>query len=477
MAKHEGFVDVLEGIVYGDEGKGDIVDEKLAHGEYDVSARKNGANNAGHNVVTEGGDKLILNAVPSGVKYRDIICYIGSGCVVDPVHLIEKEIPDIEKAGLSLDGRFKISAAATAITPIHRILDGENGKDIGTTGKGVGPAYVSRALRANGKILENLRFAEILANHNLAHKTLREQYDRLLKHQLIPPVADIDAKIARFMVAVQMLNHRGYLEKDSNWLTKEVKSGKNVLMEGAQAYGLDAVLGAAPFVTSSSCVEGGAFVGGDVPVRYHRKTIGVASLIPTRVGNGPFVGEFGGETSELYCAEKDEKGNTKHNKVFEAREYVMGQLLKSDDPFMFGIGLRMATENYGATTGRPRRVGRIDLKLLSAAALRSGLDELVLTKMDCLRYFESMGYVPVITGYELDGARLGHMPITADELYRVKTVEEKFALPEEIRGVQRFEDLPPNAKALVDRIQRETGTRVSTIGIGPGKQHKVRLAA
>ncbi len=477
MAKQEGFVDVLEGIVYGDEGKGDIVDEKLAHGEYDISARKNGANNAGHNVVTETGEKLILNAIPSGVKYRNIICYIGSGCVVDPTHLIEKEIPDIERVGLSLDERFKISLAATAITPIHRILDGENGKDIGTTGKGVGPAYVSRALRANGKILENLRFAEILANHSATRETLLTQYDRLLKHKLIGEVPDIDHRIARFLVAVQMLNHRGYLEKDTNWLTNEVKGGKNVLMEGAQAFGLDAVLGAAPFVTSSSCVEGSAFVGGDVPARYHRKTIGVASLVPTRVGNGPFVGEFGGERSEIYCAEKDEKGETKHNKTFEARKYVMSQMLQSDDPFIFGIGLRMATENYGATTGRPRRVGRIDLKLLSAAALRSGLNELVLTKMDCLRYFESMGYVPVITGYELDGKSLNHMPITADELYLVKTVEEKFDLPEDIRGVARFEDLPKNAKALVDRIQRETGTKVSIIGIGPGKQHKVRLVA
>lgn len=477
MGKHEGFVDVLEGIVYGDEGKGDIVDEQLAQGEYNVSARKNGANNAGHNVVLEQEEKLILNAIPSGVKYPDILCYIGSGCVVDPIHLVDKEIPSIEKSGLSLDGRFKISIAATAITPIHRILDGENGKEIGTTGKGVGPAYVSRAVRANGRILENLRFAEILANHSAAIDILKAQYDRLLKHKLIGEVSDIDHRIARFLVAVQMLNHRGYIEKDGNWLTKEVKSGKNVLMEGAQAYGLDAVIGAAPFVTASSCVEGSAFVGGDISARYHRKTIGVASLIPTRVGNGPFVGEFGGEVSEIYCAEKDEKGEAKYNRAFEAKAHVMTELLKSSDPFLFGIGLRMATENYGATTGRPRRVGKIDLKLLAAAALRSGLDELVLTKMDCLRYFESRGNVPVITGYQLDGKPLDHMPITSGELYRVKTVEEKFALPEDIRGVTSFEELPANARALVDRIQRETGTRVSIIGIGPGKQNKVRLAA
>lgn len=477
MAKHEGFVDVVAGLAFGDEGKGRVIDGMLETGEYGIVARYNGANNAGHSLVLKNGMVLVLNAMPSGVLYPHVTCYIGSGCVVDPVNLYENEIPKVQRAQIDLKGRFKISTAATAITPIHILLDGVNGGHIGTTGKGVGPAYVSRAARATGSINENLRFAEILENHALAREVMESQYERLVKHNLIKPVPDIGRMIAKFLVAVKSLDLQGFFERDSLWMTKQVKAGKNVLMEGAQAYGLDVTLSPVPFSTSSSTLADNAFVGGDISARYHRKVIGVSKLITSKVGAGPFVGEYGGNRSEIHCAEKNDNGKTKYTKDFEAKMFVAQELLKSEDPFLFGIGLRMVTGEYGATTGRPRRLGMLDLRFMAAAAQRSGIDELVLTKMDCLRYFEGRASVPVITGYRLNGEEIDYVPITAKEIEGVEPLVEEMAIPERLsREIARFDQLPSNSRALIGRIQHETGVRVGAIGIGPGREEMIKLA-
>lgn len=470
---NKGRADIIVGLDYGDEGKGRITDQKLESGEYSVVARFNGGNNAGHTIIDPQGEKIILNAIPSGVLYPNMINYVGSGSVVDPTHLVKTEIPRVEKSA-KLDGRLKISALATAITPIHILDDRLGDKMIGTTGKGIGPAYTAKVKRAQGDVIHNLRLAEILANPVRAKLTLEahlaELWKKCKREGRELSIKELDAQLEEFIESTLILEKRGFIEKDNLWLTKQVEAGRNVLMEGAQAYGLDVGLGIVPFTTSSHTFAGNAFVGGDLSPRVMGRIFGVSKLIPSRVGSGPFVGELGGNKSETYCAEKKADGSPRYSLTEEANMYIADELLRSDDPFEFGVGLRMKTAEYGATTGRPRRVGIIDLYRMANAARHTGIDELFLTKFDSLKIFEGnnlfKGKLPVIIGYRRDGRMIDYVPATSDELSSVEPMVELVNIPEIM-----------DEKAFVEMVQQSTRARVAGLGVGPGRNEMRYLLA
>jgi adenylosuccinate synthase len=499
-----GHSDVIVGLDYGDEGKGRFTDIMLESGSYKIVVRFNGGNNAGHTIFTKDGKKIILNSIPSGILYPEITNYIASGCVVDPVHLVEKEIPQVREYIKSPD-QLKISALATAITPIHILWDRITGALVGTTGNGIGPAYADKARRSEGETLRNLRLADILQNPAKSQQTLLKQYAELIdvlklpqylnivmafcrkaqicvenvsQKQMVEAIAgkfQIESQITAFIEATIKLQKDGFIEKNDLWLTDQVENGKNVLMEGAQAYGLDVTYGQTPYTTSSATFAGNAYVGGDLSPKYHDRIIGITKAITSRVGSGPFVGEFGGRESEIHCDAKDENGGPLHGRESERKAYNVEEMLASENPFEFGIGLRMATDEYGARTGRPRRIGMIDVKRIANAVRKTGVDDLFITKVDCLKHYApSPGHeIPVITGYKHNGQSLDYIPPTAEELYQVKP--EIIHTPGfgDISKIRQANDLPSEVHQFVGLMQQATRCRIAGIGVGPGREEMV----
>ena len=289
-----GFSDVLIGLQYGDEGKARIIDT-IAE-EYDVIARFNGGSNAGHTIET-GGVRISLHQIPSGVFYRDKLLYVGSGCVVNPVKLTA-EIREVESVGVSLDERFHISGLATLVQPHHVLVDRLTGSAIGTTGQGIGPAYSDRAKRLDGARLLNIRVGDLLSDRAKTFGMVSENLVHTVSHRKLVDF-DIDQAMEAFAETAGAIVK--FIEPDTLFMSKLADKGLNVLFEGAQSFMLDVVKGSVPYVTSSATLAAAAYVGGDLPPKLHRKTIGVAKAIMSRVGWGPFVSELGGARSEDYC--------------------------------------------------------------------------------------------------------------------------------------------------------------------------------
>lgn len=489
-----GFSDVLVGLDYGDEGKGRIVDNLFASGEYQIASRFNGGPNAGHSLVDEQGEILALHSIPSAVKYKNIELYIGSGCVINPIKLLT-EIKDVESRGgnYQLDDRFFISDAVTVVSPAHILLDIITGKSIGTTGNGIGMAYADQAIRQDGRKLKNIRLAEILANPKQAEQDLlasiediravpiyremiREHLDSLKgeKPTYFGFIKAFKSQVKELIDAVMYLEQRKFINKKRSRLQNAVEGGRNVLFEGAQAIELD-INGHTPFVTSSHTIPSAAYLGGDMAVKYHRKNIGVSKLVPSRVGNGPFVGEFGEIRSEEYC---DKKGKLKNFKDIEPTEYDLGELFGSEDEMDVGIALRIRGKEYGASTGRPRRIGAFDLFRVANNCIDHKIDELYLTKIDCLTDYTRAklwkGGIPIVTGYTLNGQRINHIPTSAEELRRVEPIVTVLpGFDGDLSGIRNYTDLPAGAKNLIQKIQRSTGTRVAGIGVGPKREEMI----
>lgn len=503
---NRGHSDVIVGLDYGDEGKGRFTDIMLESGKYQIAVRFNGGNNAGHTIFAKDGRKIILNSIPSGILYPEITNYIASGCVVDPVHLVEKEIP-LVRDYIKSPGQLKISALATAITPIHILWDRITGALIGTTGNGIGPAYADKARRSEGETLRNLRLADILQNPAKAQKTLLRQYAELLdilklpqysnivtafcqknqlsvenvsQEQMVEAITEklqIESQITCFIEATRKLQEDGFIEKNDLWLTEQAENGKNILMEGAQAYGLDITYGQTPYTTSSATFAGNAYVGGDLSPKYHDRIIGITKAITSRVGCGPFVGEFGRKKSEIYCDTKDKNGGPLYNRECEKQLYNSETMLRSEDQFKFGVGLRMATDEYGARTGRPRRLGMIDVNRIANAVRKTGVDDLYITKVDCLRHYAASPShdIPIIVGYENNGQTLDYIPATAEELYQVRPQIVYTPSFGDISQIREAADLPPEAQFFIAKMQDATRCHIAGIGVGPGREEMVYL--
>src|SRR5215831_17578341 len=420
---------VLIGAQWGDEGKGKVTD--LLGERVDFVVRYQGGNNAGHTVVTPDGKKFALHLLPSGVLTPTCTPVIGNGVVIDPKVLLT-EIDGLAERGISCE-RLLISADAHLVMPHHRALDRVverylGSARIGTTGRGIGPAYGDKVGRVG------IRVQDLLDPGILRQKldlVLREKNQVLVKVYNRKAV-ELEAVLEEYLAYAQRL--RPYIADTRLVLAKALEQGATVLLEGAQATLLDLDHGTYPFVTSSNPTAGGACVGSGIPPTRITQVIGVIKAYTTRVGAGPFP-------TELF-----------------------------DDN---GMHMLKVGQEYGTTTGRERRCGWFDAVVARYAVRVNGITDLVVTKLDVLSGMEK---VPICVGYEVDGARLDEMPMTQTAFHHAKPIyEEHDGWWEDISKCRRAEELPDNARRYLERVEELAGARISTVGVGPGRDENVIL--
>lgn len=419
---------VVVGTQWGDEGKGKVVDVLSEHA--DTIVRFQGGNNAGHTVIVNG-EKFILHLLPSGVLHQEAKCVIGPGVVVDPFVLLE-EIRMLEERGLSCD-HIRISDRAHIIMPYHIYQDElqeqhSGAKKIGTTKRGIGPCYADKYARHGIRMCDLKDFAvfEEKARRFLADKNL------LFTQIYSGEAMDADEMIARFSAIRDQIV--GRLCESVSEVNRDLDEGKDVLFEGAQAAMLDINYGTYPYVTSSSPTSAGVCTGAGVAPSRISQVIGVVKAYSTRVGEGPFVTELNDETGERIRANGGE---------------------------------------FGATTGRPRRCGWLDLNVVKHAALINGLTDIVLTKIDVLSGLDEL-YVCV--AYDVDGVRYDYMPSSLEDIARAKPVYQVFdGWDEDITKAATFDELPENCQAYVRFIEDFIGVRVSMISVGPDRVNNIFL--
>ena len=421
---------VVIGTQWGDEGKGKVVD--LLAADVDVVVRFHGGNNAGHTLVVNG-EKTVLNLIPSGVLHPGRVCMLGPGVVIDPEVLVG-EIDALRARGYLADERWlRVSTQAHVIMPYHRAIDRARERlrgagKIGTTGRGIGPAYEDKITRSGirvGDLFDDAGFREALATN------LREK-NAYLEAMLEEPPLAFDAIYERCAAHRERL--RPFVADTGAELRAALAAGRRVLLEGAQGMMLDVDHGTYPFVTSSNCVAGGAAAGAGLPPRALGRIVGIAKAYTTRVGGGPFPTELNDALGER---------------------------------------LRAEGEEYGATTGRPRRCGWFDAVVVRHAVALSGVDGLALTKIDVLTGIDPLR---VCVAYELGGRRLDEPPTTVRAWERVQPVYEE--LPgwhEPLGGARTVDALPANARRYVARLEALAGAPITLISVGAERDQTIRV--
>ncbi len=420
-------VDIVLGAPWGDEGKGKLVDALGEHA--DIVARYQGGANAGHTIVINGTTHA-LHLVPSGIFREHITCVIGNGVVIDPVALME-EIALVESHGAKTAGRLLISHNAHLIMPYHKMLDSiteheAGAQKIGTTGKGIGPAYIDKVARVG------IRIVDLLDRDTLQAKLRRnlEEKNRILKELYHREECDVDAIIASMLEFDRRIDP--YVTDTAAYLNAAIHDGKKLILEGAQGALLDVDHGTYPFVTSSSPTSGGACTGLGIPPTSITGIIGVAKAYCTRVGQGPFPSELGDPTGDL---------------------------------------LRETGHEFGTTTGRPRRCGWFDAVALRYAIMVNGIDSVAITKLDVLDGFDE---IKVCVAYELGGKRLKHFPSDPRTLAAVTPVFESFpGWKRSIGACRTWNDLPAQAREYILAIESLVGCRVSCVSVGPGREETI----
>ncbi len=465
-----GYADVLVGLQYGDEGKARIVD--LIAPEYDVIARFNGGANAGHTIETAQG-KIALQQIPSGIFYADKELYIGSGCVIN----VEKLVIEFEKIkafNIDLSKRLKISCQASIIQPHHLLIDQQAGATIGTTKNGIGPCYADQAMRMYGDRLLNIRIGDFVDNPEFYFKAIEANLNAASKLYDLP-VSNASEKIASMKKALEVV--APYIEFDPLYLQNKVEKGARILFEGAQSVMLDVTTGSVPYVTSSHTISGAAYVGGDLSPQYHRKTIGVAKALMSRVGNGPFASEFGGRDSEKYCQET-ENGMPKYGSAVEAKLDIKN-MLASENELDVGIALRILSGEYGTVTTRPRRIGKLDLIQLEHAVKTNGVTDLYINKCDLLQQFSNTkeAKIPLVESYNLEGKEIKYVPPNETRGYKVQPVIKYYpGFSEELSAITDQAKLPENLKNLLRIVEEKIGCKITGIGVGPKRDQFVRMS-
>ncbi|HEY7558610.1 MAG TPA: adenylosuccinate synthase [Candidatus Binatia bacterium] len=418
------------GAQWGDEGKGKIVD--LFTREADVIVRFQGGNNAGHTLVVDG-KKTVLHLIPSGALHANKLCVIGNGVVVDPAVLIE-EIEGLKAQGhLQDEALLRISEEAHLIMPFHKAIDqarerlrGEG--MIGTTGRGIGPAYEDKVARVG------IRFIDLLEADTFQEKLRRniEEKNVYLRAILKEKTLDFDEIHDGYAAYREKL--RPYVINTSLLLDEQIRAGKKVMFEGAQGTLLDVDHGTYPFVTSSSTVAGNVCSGSGVGPRQIHQVIGISKAYTTRVGSGPFPTELFGREGET---------------------------------------LRREGVEFGATTGRSRRCGWFDAVAVRHAVRINGITGIALTKLDVLTGFEQ---IPICTAYLFGGNTLTEFPASLKTMQGIKPVYEKMdGWQEPLTQVRKFSDLPANAQKYVRRIEEILETEMILISVGPGREQTVVL--
>ncbi len=419
---------VIIGAQWGDEGKGKATD--LIAGRIDHVVKFNGGNNAGHTVVI-GNEKYALHLLPSGILTDGVTPVIANGVVID-LEVLFEEIDALSSRGIDVS-KLRVSANAHVITSYHRTLDKVTerflGKrQIGTTGRGIGPTYADKINRIGIRIQdifdEGILRQKVEGALDLKNHLLVKIYNRRAI-----PVDDIVQELLSYADRL-----RPMVCDTSLLLHEALAEGKTVLFEGGQATMLDVDHGTYPFVTSSSSTAGGASTGSGIGPNAITRVIGIVKAYTTRVGSGPFPTEL----------ENDE-----------------------------GERLRQAGAEFGTTTGRPRRCGWYDAPIARYSARINGITDFVMTKLDVLT---GLAEIPVCVAYEVDGVRFDEMPVNQSDFHHATPIYENFlGWTEDISGARRFEDLPVNAQNYVRALESMSGARFSALGVGPARDEIIAI--
>ena len=416
---------VIVGAQWGDEGKGKIVD--VLSENFSVVARYAGGHNAGHTVIING-KKFILQLVPCGVLRRGCRSVIGNGVVLDPVAFL-KEVGALREAGVKVDGSLFVSNRAHVILPYHRMIElaAENAPGrvkIGTTSRGIGPAYEDKMGRRGLRVADLLDL-KLLKTH--IENAVREK--NMIAHALFnTEPLDSDKMFQEYAAAAEKI--APFVCDTAAYLNKALAEGKSIVFEGAQGTMLDIDHGTYPFVTSSSATSGGAVIGTGVAPTAIDMVIGVTKAYCTRVGGGPFPTEALNEQGDL---------------------------------------LRARGNEYGAVTGRPRRCGWMDLPLLRYAGMINGISWLVVTKLDVL---DELAEIPVCVGYQVNGKKTDEIPAQASGYETIECLyETKPGWKTSTQGITSMEKLPKQAREYLAFLEKESGARVGMVSTGPDRNH------
>ena len=420
---------VVTGTQWGDEGKGKIVDY-LAQ-QADTVVRFQGGSNAGHTVVVDG-EAYKLRLMPSGILFKGSHCIVGNGVAFDPMVMLE-EMDGLAERGIDLSG-IRISNRAHVVLPYHRLMDGigdeaRGDNKIGTTKRGIGPCYMDRDNRIGIRVcdlMDEEEFAKRLKeNLEIKNKELKLLYD----HEPL----SYDEILKEYLGYAERL--RPYVCDTIALLNDEIKEGRKILFEGAQATMLDIDYGTYPYVTASHPISGGVGVGAGVAPNKIDKVVGIVKAYCTRVGEGPFA------TEQLNA---------------------------------IGEKIREEGHEYGVVTGRPRRTGWLDACVVRYAGLISGIDYMAVTRLDILDNFEE---IKMCVAYKYKGEILNEIPASLKVLAEVEPVYETFAgWNTDISKVRKYEDLPENAKKYLERMAEVTGIKLGIVSVGPNRDETIVLA-
>ena len=421
---------VIVGAQWGDEGKGKIVD--VLSENFSVVARYAGGHNAGHTVII-GGKKFILQLVPCGVLRRDCRSVIGNGVVLDPMAFL-KEVAALREAGVAVDGNLFVSNRAHVILPYHRMIElaSENAPGrvkIGTTSRGIGPAYEDKMGRRGLRVADLLDLPLLKTHVENACREKNMIAHALFNSEPLDPdkmyqeYAEASAKIAPFVCDTAAL------------LNRALQDGESIIFEGAQGTMLDIDHGTYPFVTSSSATSGGAVTGTGVAPTAIDTVIGITKAYCTRVGGGPFPTELHDSTGDL---------------------------------------LRTRGNEYGAVTGRPRRTGWLDLPLLRYAGMINGIEWLVVTKLDVL---DELAEIPVCVGYKINGKATDEVPAQASGYDQIECVYRTMpGWRTSTQGITSIEKLPKAAREYLQFLEKESGARIGMVSTGPDREQTILTA-
>lgn len=415
-------VDLLLGLQWGDEGKGKIVDVLTSN--YDIIARFQGGPNAGHTLEFDG-NKHVLHTIPSGIFHENAKNVVGNGVVIDPV-IFAKELEKLDPYGMNLADKLLISRKAHLILPTHRLLDAaseaaKGSKKIGSTLKGIGPTYMDKTGR-NGIRVGDLEFSDWKDRYRqLANKHLQ-----MIENYHVALDFDLDSLEKEFFAAVEVLTSLPLIDSEK-YFAEAQKQGKKILAEGAQGSLLDIDFGTYPFVTSSNTTAAGACTGLGIAPNKIENVIGIFKAYATRVGSGPFPTE-----------------------LFDADGETLG---------------RVGNE-FGATTGRPRRCGWIDLVALKYAITINGVTELNMMKADVLSGFEQ---IKVCTHYQYNGEKIAHLPFDIDAKYVKPVYETLEGWQEDLTGIKSASKLPNALNHYIEYLEKHLEVPITVVSVGPDR--------
>lgn len=422
-------IDLLLGLQWGDEGKGKIVDVLTAG--YDIIARFQGGPNAGH-TLEFGGIKHVLHTIPSGIFHEKSVNVVGNGVVIDPV-ILAKEIDDLSKYNLDIPSRLLISRKAHLILPTHRLLDAASeaskGKaKIGSTLKGIGPTYMDKTGR-NGLRVGDTELPDFMERYHALvkkHLAMLDNYNARIEF-------DLNELEREWFAALEVLKSLTFVDSE-HYLNQAVAQGKKILAEGAQGAMLDVDFGTYPFVTSSNTMAAGACTGLGVPPRAIGEVFGIFKAYTTRVGSGPFPTELNDATGDRLCE----------------------------------IG-----REYGATTGRRRRCGWLDLPVLKYACMVSGVSQLMMMKADVLSGFPE---VKVCTHYEYMGKKIDYLPYNIEEQYLRPIYETLPGWNGDLTGVTDEAGIPQELRAYIAYIEKALEVPITIVSVGPDRTQTILRA-